>query len=248
MGRPHLAVIVPAYNEEPRLADSLGRIREYLDSQAYTWTVLVISDGSTDRTPDIAKRFTEEDERFELIEYRPNRGKGYAVRTGMLTAEADWLLLCDADLAAPIEEVEKLFAAATPVAIGSRALSESQLEIHQPKFREMAGRLFNGVVRVLGVPGLKDTQCGFKLFSYDAAAAIFPRCRLNGYSYDFEALMLARALGFEITEVPIRWSHQEGSKVRLIRDGFRMLRDLAALRLTFRSRLRDPKDMPRRTD
>lgn len=233
-----LAVVVPAYNEEPRLEKSLNRIREYLLAQAYDWEVVVVDDGSTDATPDIARRFAERDARFRLISYTPNRGKGAAVRVGMVDAEADWLMLCDADLAAPIEEVEKLFAAEKPIAIGSRPLRESNLEIRQPWWREAAGRAFNLAVQTLSIRGIKDTQCGFKLFSHEAAKAIFPRCRFNGFSYDFEALMIGHKLGFEIAEVPIRWSHQEGSKVRLVRDGLRMLRDLVKLRLTLSSRLR----------
>ncbi len=156
----------------------------------------------------------------------------------MMEVEGDWLLLCDADLAAPIEEVEKLFAAKAAVAIGSRPLAESKLEIRQPWWREMAGRAFNGAVRALSIRGIKDTQCGFKLFEHKAAKEVFSRCRFDGFSYDFEALMLASALGYRIAEIPIRWSHQEGSKVRLLRDGMRMLRDLVKLRLTFRSRLK----------
>jgi dolichyl-phosphate beta-glucosyltransferase len=232
-----LAVIVPAYNEEPRLAKSLEKIREYLSEQAYEWEVVVVDDGSTDRTAGIAGSFAGSDPRFRLISYVPNKGKGAAVRVGMLDAKADALLLCDADLAAPIEEVEKLFAARKSIAIGSRPLRESHLEIRQPWWREMAGRAFNLAVQALSIRGIKDTQCGFKLFSDKAAKDVFTRCRFDGFSYDFEALMVARALGYEIAEVPIRWAHQEGSKVRLFRDGMRMLRDLVKLRLTLRSRL-----------
>jgi dolichyl-phosphate beta-glucosyltransferase len=232
-----LAVVVPAYNEEPRLARSLERIREYLSEQAYEWGIVVVDDGSTDTTPDITRRFAGSDDRFRLISYSPNRGKGFAVRTGMIDADADWLLLCDADLAAPIEEVEKLFAAEKPIAIGSRPLRESSLEVRQPWWREAAGRMFNFAVQALSIRGIKDTQCGFKLFSRESAKAIFPRCRFDGFSFDFEALMIGQKLGYEIAEVPIRWSHQEGSKVRLFRDGTRMLRDLVRLRLTLGSRL-----------
>ena len=232
-----LVVIVPAYNEEPRLARSLDRIREYLDTQPYDWGVTVVDDGSTDTTAEIAKAFAQADNRFSIISYSPNKGKGAAVRTGMIEAEGDWLLLCDADLAAPIEEVEKLFAAGKPIAIGSRPLKESNLEIRQPWWREMAGRAFNFAVQALSIRGIKDTQCGFKLFSRQAAKDIFPRCRFDGFSYDFEALMIGKKLGYEIAEVPIRWSHQEGSKVKLLRDGSRMLVDLVILRLTLNSRL-----------
>lgn len=232
-----LVVVVPAYNEEPRLARSLSRIREYLSEQAYEWSVLVVDDGSTDTTAEIALTFANEDTRFSLTSYQPNKGKGFAVRTGMMQGEGDWLLLCDADLAAPIEEVEKLFAAGKPIAIGSRPLRESELEIRQPWWREFAGRMFNIAVQALSIRGIKDTQCGFKLFSREAAKNIFPRCRFDGFSYDFEALLIGQMLGYEIAEVPIRWSHQEGSKVRLVRDGLRMLWDLVRLRISLPARI-----------
>lgn len=240
----HLAVIIPAYNEEQRLDGTLNRIEEYLAAQPYDSNVLIIDDGSTDRTRAIAQEFAANNPRMRTIGYQPNRGKGYAVRTGMLAAEADWLLLCDADLAAPIEEVEKLFAANAPVAIGSRALAKSELEVHQPWWRETAGKLFNRAVQLLAVKGIRDSQCGFKLFRRDAAKRIFAICKIDGYGYDFEALMAARELGYAIAEVPIRWSHQEGSKVRLLRDGFKMLWDLLSLRLSFRGRLRKANNEP----
>lgn len=240
MSRPHLAVVIPAYNEASRLNQSLNRVQEYLDTRPYSWSVLVVSDGSQDATATIAQSFCQKDSRFSVIEYQPNRGKGYAVKTGMLAAEGEWLLLCDADLAAPIEEVEKLFAAGTAVAIGSRPLKDSQLEVRQPWWREAGGRFLNRLIQWLAVPGIQDTQCGFKLFRHDSAKDIFDRCRINAYGYDFEALMLARSLGYKITEVPIRWAHQEGSKVHPLRDGLRTIWDLLLLRLTFRSRLKKP--------
>lgn len=236
---PYLGVVVPAYNEEPRLGATLQRIREYLEQTGWTWRVLVVSDGSTDGTERIAREFADGDNRFEVIAYQPNRGKGHAVRVGMLALDAEWRLLCDADLATPIEEVEKLFASGAPVAVGSRALDRSRLEVRQPFYREWAGRAFNKAVQLLGVRGIRDTQCGFKLFRGDVAEQVFSRCHLDGYGYDFEALMLARAFRHEIAEVPVRWRHQEGSKVRLLRDGLKMLWDLVVLRLTFGSRLRE---------
>jgi len=234
LSEPHLAVIVPAFNEEPRILPTLKRIQEYFSAQEYTWTAVVVSDGSTDQTDEIVKKFASGDTRFRLIGYSPNRGKGYAVRTGMLETQAERLLFCDADLATPIEEVEKLLAKIDegfPIAIGSRPLKESRLEIRQPWYREMLGRTFNKAVQLLAVKGIMDTQCGFKLFTCEASQQVFSRCKLDGFGFDFEALMIARDLGFEIAEVPIRWMHQEGSKVVLMRDGPRMLRDLVWLRL-----------------
>jgi dolichyl-phosphate beta-glucosyltransferase len=230
---PYLAVIVPAYNEEPRIVPTLERLAEYLSAQSYTWKVLVVSDGSSDGTDAIVARFCESHPRFELLAYKPNRGKGYAVRQGMLLAEAELLLFSDADLAAPIEEVEKLLPhveQGADIAIGSRPLKESRLEKRQPLYREMLGRFANKLIQLFGVRGIHDTQCGFKLFRRDAAKEIFARCKLNGFSFDFEAFMVAQDLGFSIVEVPIRWAHQEGSKVVLWRDAPKALFDLFKLR------------------
>ncbi len=238
--RPHLGVVIPAYNEEVRLEKTLVRVAEYFDAQDYTWCALIVSDGSTDQTANIAQDFAAADPRFALYHYEPNRGKGCAVRTGMMLLEADWLLLSDADLAAPIEEVEKLFAANSQIAIGSRPLRESNLEVRQPKLRELGGRAFNWIVQRLAIKGIKDTQCGFKLFERDVAKDVFSRCEIDGYGYDFEALMVAERLGYSIAEIPIRWAHQEGSKVRILRDGSRTVYDLIKLRMSIGRRLRKP--------
>lgn len=226
--------MIPAYNEDQRILPTLERVRDYLAAQNYTWSVTLVSDGSKDRTVEIAHEFATRNPGFHVIEYQPNRGKGYAVRRGMLEVEGDRILFSDADLAAPIEEVEKLLVhmeKGADVAIGSRPLKESNLEIRQPLYREYLGRAFNFAVQTLAIRGIKDTQCGFKLFTQKAARDIFSRCKLDGFSFDFEALMVARDLGYRIDEVPIRWRHQEGSKVVLMRDGPRMLRDLVKLRL-----------------
>jgi len=235
---PRLAVIIPAYNEASRIQPTLERVREYLSEQSYTWTVTVVSDGSRDETNALVKAFAEKDDRFRLIESVPNRGKGFVVRRGMIECEGEWKLFSDADLAAPIEEIEKLWPAVenAPIAIGSRPLRESRLEKRQPLYREMLGRLANKLIQALAVPGIQDTQCGFKLFRADVAVDVFGRCKLNGFSFDFESLMIARDLGYEIAEVPIRWSHQEGSKVVMWRDVPKSLRDLVKLRLIGKSR------------
>lgn len=232
-------MVIPAYNEEPRIEPTLRRVQEYLSGQSYSWTVLVVSDGSTDRTPQIVEEFAKTDSRFRLLAYKPNQGKGNAVRVGMLAAEAELVLFSDADLAAPIEEVEKLLPKieqGTPIAIGSRPMKESRLEIRQPWYREMLGRVANKLIQALAVRGIQDTQCGFKLYTREAAQQVFSRCKLNGFSFDFEALMIARDLGMEIAEVPIRWAHQEGSKVVLWRDAPKALYDLVKLRLMGKKR------------
>lgn len=235
MEAPHLAVLIPSYNEESRILPTLERVRDYYSEQPYTWSVTVVSDGSSDRTNALVEQFASQNPGFHLLAYSPNRGKGYAVRKGMLEVEGEILLFMDADLATPIEETQKLLPRmheGADVAIGSRPLKESNLEIRQPWYREMLGRAFNMAVQMLAVKGIHDTQCGFKMFSLKAARDVFSRCKLDGFSFDFEALMVARDLGYRIDEVPIRWMHQEGSKVVLLRDGPRMLRDLVKLRLT----------------
>lgn len=227
-------MVVPAYNEEVRLQPTLERLHEYYEAQDYPFDVIVVSDGSSDKTDAIVEEFAKTHPKFRLLAYQPNRGKGYAVRTGMLAAEGDLILFCDADMATPQEETEKLLKHmhdGADIAIGSRPLKESKLEKHQPFVREMFGRLANQFIQILAVRGIHDTQCGFKIFTNKATKDIFPRCKLNGFSFDFEALMIARDLGYRIDEVPIRWFHQEGSKVVFWRDYPRAFKDLIGLRV-----------------
>lgn len=234
MPRPRLAVIVPSYNEESRIVPSLERMADFFSAQSYTWSVTVVSDGSSDGTNRLAQEFADSHPGFALRSYTPNRGKGYAVRLGMLEADADFVLFTDADLAAPIEEIDKLWSATesgADIAIGSRPLKESNLAVRQPWYREFLGRAFNKAVQLMAIKGIDDTQCGFKLFRIGVAHDIFRRCKTDGFGFDFESLMIARDLGYKIAEVPITWAHQEGSKVVLMRDGPRMLRDLVKLRL-----------------
>jgi dolichyl-phosphate beta-glucosyltransferase len=249
---PYLSVVVPAYNEEGRILPTLTRLHEYYSAQDYTYAVCVVSDGSKDGTARLVGEFIGRHPEFSLIEYQPNRGKGHAVRRGMLAAEGDLILFCDADLATPQEETEKLLAhmrSGAQVAIGSRPLKESSLERHQPMWREALGRGANVLIQLLGVRGIRDTQCGFKVFTREVGHEVFKRCKLDGFSFDFEALMVARDLGYRIDEVPVRWSHQEGSKVVFWRDYPRALRDLVKLRLMGRrSRLTVGKQlMPSQT-
>jgi len=196
--------------------------------------VLVVDDGSTDNTAAVAEQFRALDSRVRLLRNPGNRGKGYSVRHGMLEAAADWLLFTDADLSAPIEELDKLLAAAVDkgvaVAIGSRAVDRSLIGVHQSAFRENAGRLFNLLMRlVTGLP-FWDTQCGFKLFEREAAHRVFRLQRLTGFGFDVEVLFIARRLGYGIAEVPVRWDHVAGTKVSMIRDSLRMFTDLAHVR------------------
>jgi dolichyl-phosphate beta-glucosyltransferase len=230
-----LSVIIPAYNEESRLSTILTATTAYFNEHfPRDFEILVVDDGSVDATPRITQEFAREHDNIKLLQYGRNRGKGYAVRYGMLKATGDWRLFCDADLATPIEEFDVVHARMTKdsseIGIGSRPLRDSNLIVHQPWYREMLGRGFNRVVQVLAVPGIHDTQCGFKIFSARACEDIFTRCKLDRFAFDAEALFLAQKLGYRISEVPIRWSHKTGSKVNMVRDGARMIWDLIHVR------------------
>jgi len=230
-----LSIIIPAYNEETRLPSTLQEISNYLaDSEWRPVEILVVDDGSDDRTVHVAQQFAQHGSLVRVVRNPGNRGKGYAVRHGMQEGTGDWLLFSDADLSTPIAEIEKLWAAVcgtgVAVAIGSRALNRSLIGIRQPVFRERAGQLFNWVMqRVLGLP-LHDTQCGFKLFRQDAARAVFERQTLDRFGFDAEALFLARKLGFGISEVAVRWNDVVGSKVSMM-SGARGFLDLLHVRL-----------------
>lgn len=194
----------------------------------------MVSDGSSDETAAVAQQFASTRQEVRVIAYDPNRGKGYAVRTGMMAASGERILFADADMATPPEETSKLMASLDKgfeIAIGSRPLRDSKLEVRQPWVREFFGRSANKVIQLLGMPGIRDTQCGFKMFMHDPAKDIFKRTKLNGFVFDVEALMIARDLGYKIDEVPITWRDQAGSKVVLRRDAPRALRDLIRLRM-----------------
>ena len=227
----NLSIVIPAYNEERRLPATLDRILAYAErSPVPVREILVVDDGSRDGTAALVEA---RGGIVRLVRNPGNRGKGYAVRQGMLAAAGDWILSTDADLSAPIEELEKLVATArrenAVVAIGSRALDRKLVKVHQPLMREISGRAFNVVMRlVTGLP-FRDTQCGFKLFRRDAAREIFPRQVEDGFSFDVEDLLIAHALGLRSIEVPVEWSNVEGTKVGLMQ-GIKSFADLVRIR------------------
>ena len=215
--RRSISIIIPAYNEEKRLPATLAAVREYLDRSAWDFTeIVVVDDGSRDGTADVARAA-----RVRVLQNPGNRGKGYSVRHGVLESKGEWALLTDADLSAPIEELEKLWSAAereqAQVAIGSRAVDRGLVGVHQNFLREFMGRTFNLVMRVVtGLP-FRDTQCGFKLFQGAAARQIFPRQKLDGFGFDVEVLFIARLLNYRCLEVAVRWDNVEGTTVSLWR-------------------------------
>lgn len=230
-----ISVVIPAFNEQDRLPATLEAVLAHLEQGGWPdFEILVVDDGSTDATRSIAEEFAARHPEVRVLANPGNRGKGFSVRHGMLRAEGDWVLFTDADLSAPIAELDKLLRAVhenrADVAIGSRALDRSLIGVHQSWFREQAGRVFNLMVRLLvGLP-FWDTQCGFKLFSARAAREVFRRVRLEGFGFDVEALFIARKLGLRVVEVPVRWNHVEGTKVHLWRDSVRMFLDLLRVR------------------
>lgn len=231
---PRISVVIPAYNEARRLGPTLERVATWLDAHEASWEVIVADDGSRDATAAIADEAAVRWPNVRRVSLPRNRGKGAAVRAGMLAATGDLALFCDADLATPIEELTKLEAAmaASPgaaIAIGSRALATSQIEVRQHPARELMGRTFNRLVRGLVVGGIRDTQCGFKLFTRAAAAELFGRAKVDGFAFDVELLWLAQGR-FPVVEVPVVWRHVDESKVSPGTDAARMFIDLLRIR------------------
>lgn len=231
-----LSVILPAYNEQRRILRSLTEIHRYLSARHVSFEILVVDDGSDDDTAHVVKSFCrQEAAAVRLIRLDCNQGKGAAVRAGMRHAQGALQLFADADGATPIQEVERLEAAiagGADLAIGSRTLASRDLRysVNARWHRSLLGNLFNLIVRQAGIRGVADTQCGFKLFRKPVSQDLFGVARLNGYGFDLELLYVARQRGYRLAEVPINWTDQPDSKVRVLRDGVRMLRELAVVR------------------
>ena len=230
---PFLSIVIPAYNEESRLPDTLATILDYLERQCYEWEIIVADDGSADATAAVAQDIADQSGANLRVLDLPHRGKGWAVRNGMLSARGQYRCLCDADLSMPIAHLTRLLPAdefgGADIAIGSREAAGSQ-RVGEPLKCHLRGRVFNAIVRLLAVPGIADTQCGFKVFSARAAQALFPLQTIDGFCFDVELLFLARRLGFSIAEVGIEWHWRAESKVNFLRDTYRMVRDLLLIR------------------
>lgn len=227
-----VSIVVPAFNEAARIGDSLRKIQAFLKQVTWNAEILVVDDGSSDKTASIVRGMQIPG--LRLISNEGNRGKGYSVKNGVLAAAGEYVVFTDADLSAPIEELEKLLTAAenqrADVVIGSRAVDRSSIQKHQSWGRETGGIVFNRIVRLLLGLKLYDTQCGFKLFKRERIRPVFEKMTVTGFGFDPELLFLASKARLKILEVSVRWSHAEDSKVRFLRDSVRMFTDLIKIR------------------
>ncbi len=240
MDRPFLSLVIPAYNEQSRLPATLKKLREFLSGQSFVCEVLVVDDGSADETAAVVEKAMPSFPGLRVLR-EPHRGKGHAVRQGMLAASGCYVMFCDADFSMPVEEVVRFpeaMGSSYQIAIASREVKGAR-RIGEPRHRHLMGRVFNLIVRLLAVPGLQDTQCGFKCFTREAAQDIFGRQVIDGFGFDVEVLYVARKTGLQITEVPISWYYSPSSRVDPVRDTIRMFRDVLLVRSNDRKGLYD---------
>ncbi len=235
--KPYLSVVIPAYDEAQRIVPTLRACHEWLSAQGFEYEILVVDDGSKDATRAVVTGVARELPHIGIIESFPNRGKGHVVRVGMLTALGKVRLFMDADNATPITELPKLLRAiesGADVAIGSRRAAGAVTRKAAPWYRRAWSKLANRVVQAGLLEGIEDTQCGFKLFTAEAAETIFRRCKIPGWAFDLEALALARRLGLRIAEIPVEWTDDRRTKINPIRDAFRITREFLKIRRAFR--------------
>ncbi len=231
MSTPFLSLILPAHNEAKRLPQSLKQVHEFVKQQPYECEVLVIENASTDDTANIAEDFQAGFPQLKLIRLEQG-GKGNAIRAGMLAAQGEYRFMADVDFSMPVDQINSFLPPnllQAQVAIASREQPGSK-RIDEPFYRHLIGRVFNLLVRLLVLPGLQDTQCGFKCFSAEAAEQIFPKQTLEGWSFDVEVLAIARELGYKVVEVPITWTYQAGSRMSILSDSWKMFKDLLLIR------------------
>lgn len=230
---PTYSIVIPAYNEEHRLAATLDQVIAFVRQQHWPAEIIVVNDGSTDATAELVRKYARANTNLKLVENPGNRGKGFTVRNGMLHASGDILLFTDADLSAPITEAPQLIAAlqgGADIAIGSRWLDPSLQTQRQSVLRQVLGRVYNVLMRgILGM-AFHDTQCGFKAFTREAARKVFPSQQIEGWGFDPEVLYLATRTGLKVVEVPVRWGHDQGTRIHPFRDGYQMLLDMMSIR------------------
>ncbi|MGC2550204.1 MAG: dolichyl-phosphate beta-glucosyltransferase [Candidatus Sulfotelmatobacter sp.] len=227
------SIVIPAYNEGQRLGETLEKVLAYVRQQGWDAEVIVVNDGSCDNTAQIVRTFAEKNRILGLVENPGNRGKGYSVRNGILNSRGDIVVFSDADLSSPIDEMPKLLqalAAGADIAIGSRWLRSELQTQRQSLHRQLFGRVFNGLNRLILGLQFKDTQCGFKAFTRRAAQTILPLQRIERWGFDPEILFLARKFGFRVAEVPVRWGHVGGTRINPLMDGARMFEEMLRIR------------------
>ena len=231
LAAPFFSLIIPAHNEENRLPDTLRQVAAHLDAQPYESEILVVENCSSDNTLAIARTFAAQDPRVRVL-HSDRRGKGLAVKMGMLEAHGKYRFMCDADLSMPVSEIIKFLPPALKgydIVIASRE-APGAIRYNEPIYRHLGGRGINLIIRLLALPGLRDSQCGFKCFTAQAAERLFRIQTLEGWSFDIELLFVARMWGYRMIEVPIDWYYQSESKVRAVRDALRMIRDIFTVR------------------
>ncbi len=233
MSYPQYSIVIPAYNESARIANALDAVTNCIRKRGWSAEVIVVDDGSRDQTAAMVRAFAANSPEVRLLQNPGNRGKGYSVRNGILHSFGEVVLFTDADLSAPIEEAEDLFAAiaaGADIAIGSRWLERTRQTIRQPLYRQFFGRCFNGVTRAVMRLPYADTQCGFKAFTRAAAQTVFQLQTIERWGFDPEILFIARKRGYRIAEVPVSWAHDERTRMSYLKDGIRMLEDIAIVR------------------
>lgn len=234
---PFLSIIIPAHNEESRLAQTLDELLKFTSSQSYTSEIIIVENASVDHTLAIAKEYAGKHKNI-IVLHDDRPGKGLAVKTGMLAASGDYRFICDADLSMPAAEISRFLPPAltgVEIGIASRE-APGAVRYNEPPLRHLSGRVFNTLVRIIVLHGLQDTQCGFKCFTRKAAETLFPLQTIPGWTFDVEILAMAQKLGMTIAEVPIPWYYHGDSKVRVIRDSLKMTRDLFRIRASVRKR------------
>lgn len=225
-----LSVVIPAFNEESRIGETLRSVLDYLIQRSIDSEVIVVDDGSRDETVAVAERVG--DPRIRIVQLPENQGKGAALRSGVLVSSGDWVLVTDADLSTPIEDLEKLqrWTEDADLIFGSRAVEGSRIELHQPRHREWMGRTFNRILQLLGLTTLRDTQCGFKLLRGPVARELFRKLSVTRFAYDVELTWVAQRAGYRVVEVGVRWRDSPASRVRPLRDSMRMFWDVVKIR------------------
>jgi len=229
--KPFLSIIIPAYNEQSRLPNTLGQVFHFLAKQSFKSEVIVVENGSTDKTFEVVQKFAEQHKNLRVI-HNEERGKGGAVQRGVREAHGEYVFICDADLSMPVEEISKFLPRALKdfdIAIGSRE-APGAVRYNEPYYRHLTGRVFNMLIRLMVLPNLQDTQCGFKCLRAEVARDIFPFQTLTGWAFDVELLYIAHHHGYGILEIPIDWYFNADSKVRVLRDSWRMFIDLLVIR------------------